>query len=122
MAYEPKVIKINDIEYVPKGDNEPAKKMDGLEYVIIRGENSGVFAGYLESKNKQEVILRNARRIWYWDGSASLSELAVNGTSKPENCKFPCEVKKIQILDVIEVIDCSKKAQESITNVPIWKN
>ena len=90
-----------------------SEKLDGLEYVIIRGENSGVFAGYLESRNNQEVVLRNARRIWYWDGANSLSQLAEDGTSKPENCKFPCEVKKIQILDAIEVINCSEKAQKA---------
>jgi len=122
MKYEPKTIKINDVEYIAKDDiKEQAEKMDGLEYVIIRGDRSGVFAGYLESRNGQDVILKNARRIWYWDGASSLSQLAMEGTSKPENCKFPCEVKKVQILDAIEVIDCTEKARKSIKSVNIWK-
>ena len=44
-----------------------------LKYVIVRTYSAGVFAGELESKNGQEVVLRNARRIWYWSGAASLS-------------------------------------------------
>ena len=122
MKDSPKTIKIDNIEYVPKDTYEPAEKMDGLNYVIVRGENSGVFAGYLESKKGREVILLNARRIWYWSGASSLSQLAMEGTSDPSNCKFPCEVKKVEILDVIEVLECTEKSRESIKSVNIWKN
>ena len=108
--------------YVPKDTYEPAEKLDGLEYIIVRGQNSGVFAGYLKSRNNQEVILLNARRIWYWSGASSLSQLAMEGTSDPSNCKFPCEVKKVQILDAIEVLDCTEVARESIKSVNVWKN
>ena len=111
---------IDGTTYVPKDTYQPAEKMDGLDYVIVRGDKSGVFAGYLESRNKQEVILLNARRIWYWDGANSLSQLAMEGTSKPENCKFPIEIKKLQILDAIEVIECTEKSRESINNVKVW--
>ena len=44
--------------------------------VIIRGDRSGVEFGTLIAQNGQEVILHNARRLWYWDGAASLSQLA----------------------------------------------
>lgn len=114
-------VEINGVKYVRKGtEKEDAQTMDGLKYVIIRGDRSGVFAGYLESRKDREVVLLNARRIWYWDGAASLSELATEGTSNPSNCKFPCEVKKVQILDVIEVIDCTEKSRLSIKEVSVW--
>jgi len=45
-----------------------------LKYVLVRTQSAGVFAGELESRNGQEVVLLNARRIWYWDGAASLSQ------------------------------------------------
>jgi hypothetical protein len=107
--------------YVPKSSYQKAEKLDGMEYVIVRGDRSGVFAGYLESKKEREVILRQARRIWYWSGASSISQLAEDGTSDPDNCKFPKAVNKIQILDVIEIIDCTKVAKESIESVAIWK-
>jgi hypothetical protein len=91
------------------------------EYVIIRADRAGVFAGYLERRSGSEVVLRNARRIWYWDGAASLSQLATDGTSAPQNCKFPCTVARITILGVIEVIPATAKAQKSIEGVAIWQ-
>lgn len=91
-----------------------------MKYVIVRTYSAGVFAGFLESKEGREVTLLNARRIWYWDGAASLSELAMKGTSKPENCKFPCPVIKVTLLEAIEILDTTEVAQKSIESVPIW--
>mgnify|MGYP001584453950 CR=1 FL=1 len=91
------------------------------KYVIVRAYRAGVWAGNFKSRNGQEVILTNARRIWYWDGAASLSQLAMSGTSKPENCKFPEEVSMVEILDACEILDTTKKAEMSIKGVYIWK-
>ena len=74
-------------------------------YVIIRTVNAGVFAGTLVKRvGSEEVHLKNARRIWYWEGAASLSELAVTGTSKPLMCKFPVPIENIILTQVIEII------------------
>ena len=54
-------------------------------YFIVRTYSAGVFAGEIESRNGKEVVMRNARRLWYWDGAASLSQLAMEGVSEPEN-------------------------------------
>lgn len=51
-----------------------------------------------------------------------LSQLAVDGTSKPRECKFTVAVESITILDAIEIIPCTDKAIESIGGVPEWKN
>jgi len=90
------------------------------EYVIVRTYSAGVFAGTLESRKGQEVVLKNARRLWYWDGAASLSQLATDGVSKPQNCKFPCEVLRVELLQVIEILQVTEKARKSIATVPIW--
>jgi hypothetical protein len=65
--------------------------------------------------------MRNARRLWYWDGASSLSQLAMEGVKKPENCKFPCEVARIELTEAIEIIDCTEEAKQSIAGVPVWK-
>lgn len=115
-------ITINGETYVKKSDvPQMAETRDGMEYCIVRTYSAGVFAGYVESRNGKECVVRDARRIWYWDGAASLSQLAVDGTSKPENCKFPTEVDRVILLEAIEIIPCTKKAVESIKAVPIWK-
>jgi len=91
------------------------------KYKIVRTYSAGVFAGYVKSRKGQEVVMTNARRLWYWDGASSLSQLAMEGTKKPENCKFPCEVTKVELLQVIEILDVTPEAEKSIRNVPIWK-
>ena len=91
------------------------------EYKIVRTYSSGVFAGYIESRNGQEVVMRNARRLWYWIGAASLSQLAQSGTTDPKNCKFPEEVSRVELLQAIEILDVTEKAKKSISEVPVWK-
>lgn len=90
-------------------------------YVIVRTYSAGVFAGELISRDGQEIVLENARRLWYWDGASSLSQLAMEGTKKPENCKFPCEVKKVILLQAIEILEVTLEARKSIKEVPVWK-
>lgn len=92
-----------------------------LKYVIVRTYSAGVFAGEIESRNGREVVMTNARRLWYWDGAASLSQLAMEGPSKPENCKFPCAVERVELLEAIEILDVTEAARKSIEAVPIWK-
>ena len=113
---------VNGVAYVPKGTEKvKAESRDGMPYVIVRTRSAGVFAGYLKSRNGQEVTLLCARRLWYWSGAASLSQLAVEGVSNPAKCKFPCEVPSVDLTESIEIIWASKTSQESIAGVPIWK-
>ena len=90
-------------------------------YVIVRTYTAGVFAGNLESRNGQEVVLTNARRLWFWTGAASLSQLAVSGTSSPKTCKFPTAVPRVELLQAIEILDVTPNAEKSIKDVPEWK-
>lgn len=118
-------ITINGEVYVKKSSilvvPAAAPLKDGMKYCIIRTYSAGVFAGYVESRNGQEVVIRKARRIWYWDGACSLSQLAKDGTAAPKNCKFAVEVDKIEVLQAIEIIECTDKAMNSICGVAEWK-
>jgi hypothetical protein len=90
-------------------------------YKIVRTYSAGVFAGEIKSRDGREVVMINARRLWYWDGAASLSQLAMEGTKKPENCKFPCEVDRVELLEVIEILDTTNEAEKSIKSVKVWE-
>lgn len=90
-------------------------------YVIARTQSAGVFAGYLDFRKGQEVTLRNARRLWFWKGAASLSQLAVDGVAYPSECKFPEEVTQIELTQAIEILSVTEKAKASIESVPVWK-
>lgn len=109
---------INGVEFVAVEDLE-TKEVSG-DYVIARTYSAGVFAGTLVKREGKEIELANARRIWQWSGAASLSQLAMEGTSKPNDCKFPCEVTKVVLTECIELINCTEKAIASIKAVPVW--
>ncbi len=64
--------------------------------------------------------MTNARRLWYWSGAASLSELAVGGTKRPGDCKFPVAVPSIVLTEAIEIISVTDEARNSIESVPTW--
>ncbi len=90
-------------------------------YCMVRTYSAGVFAGTLVTLVGKEALLHDARRIWYWSGAASLSQLAVDGTSNPKECKFPVAVPEVCLTEVIEIIPISAKARKSIEEVPIWQ-
>lgn len=91
------------------------------KYYIVRGDRSGVFAGEIVLRNGREVKMKNVRRLWYWDGACSISELAKQGTSNPDNCKFTMIVENLEILDVIEIDECSEESKNSILGVKEWR-
>lgn len=108
-------IKIDGVDYAPVSAKENG------QYYMVRTYSAGVFAGYIKSRDGKEVVLTNARRIWYWDGASSLSQLAMEGTKKPENCKFPCEVHEVLLTEVTEIITCTEQARLNIAAVPVWE-
>lgn len=112
-------MKVDDVEYVRK-DSIPQVQVTG-DHVLVRSRDAGVFAGVLDHRDGSEVVLKNARRIWYWSGAATLSQLAVEGTSDPANCKFPAAVPEITVLGVNEVIPMTQVAVNSIASVKVWK-
>jgi hypothetical protein len=95
-----------------------AKKKE--RYVIFRTYSAGVFAGVFVSRKGKEGVLKDARRLWRWAGAASLSQLAMEGTKNPSECKFPCAVARVELTEVIEVLDCSEAGEKSIRSVPVW--
>lgn len=106
--------------------------VDGVEYgrvtnqsadlVMVRTDRAGVFVGTMRDRSADGRfgVVHDARRIWYWDGAASLSELSQRGPSKPENCKFPQKVPWVELTDIIEVLPVSEEAAAAIDSVPVW--
>ena len=91
------------------------------KYCIVRGESFGVFAGVVEDVDGNRALLSNARRLWYWDGAASLSQLVMEGVTEPQNCKFTVTVDAILLSGVIEIIPATEQAERIVRGVPVWK-
>jgi len=83
------------------------------EFVIIRTYSAGVHCGNLRSRKGKEVILENARRIWRWYGAKTLNEIANHGVDQ-EKSKISEPVKEITLIEAIEVIPCTNKAEDNL--------
>ena len=102
------------------------KKKQGkkLEYVIVRCQKAGVHAGYLVAEDdKGFVRLKDSRRLWYWKGAATLSEVAVYGAKDVAACRFAVKLPSLSIplTDVGEIIACQKAGQKMIEKQPEWR-
>ncbi len=90
---------------------------------IIRTNRAGVFYATLTEFDATNRIatLTDCRRLWYWSGAASLSQLAIEGVKNPDACKFTITVPEMQVMEVIEIIPCSASAVKNIESVSVWK-
>ena len=107
-------IVVDGVTYIPKTETV----LTG--YTMTRTEKAGVFYGIIKARDGDTLILKNARRVWYWEGAATLSELATRGTSCPDKCKFPCPVEEVTLHNVIEEIPVSEVAKITLDEVMEW--
>lgn len=93
--------------------------MSNIQKYIVRSEKAGVFYAEIKERRGSEIDLTDARRIYYWQGAATCSQIAVDGIA--QGSKVTCSVPEMTVFGVIEVIPCSEKAVASINGVPVWK-
>jgi hypothetical protein len=101
-------------------------KTKKLAFVICRCTQAGVHAGELVSSKENgngtaTVVLRESRRLWYWAGAATLSELAVYGSKSPGSCRFPPKVDHIVVHDCCEMIYTQPAGEKMIREQPEWR-
>lgn len=99
-------------------------KTNANKFYIIRTYSAGVWFGNIKEKNGSEVTITNARRLWYWSGAASLSQLAIEGTKRPNECKFTMTIKDedgVCLPQMIEILPCTNEAVNNINSVKEWK-
>jgi hypothetical protein len=95
----------------------PTKKKN--PYVIVRCRDAGVHAGEMVSRKGREVRIKNSRRLWRWWSRFSLSELAMEGPSRPGECKFATAIPhEIELLEACEILPCTKRGEDGIKAVP----
>ncbi len=89
--------------------------------VIVRCNNAGVFFGTLKEYDNasREAVLGDVRRIHYWQGAASLSQVATEGVGK--GSRITMVVQEMAVMEVIEIIPCSSSAIDNLDNFKVWK-
>ena len=122
---KPETIMIDDQMYVRADVHKKADKVDGLERCMIRSYGAGVFFGYVSEKKSEpngvNVTLQHSKRVHYWDGACSLTQLATEGTKAPDNCRITDPVDDHFIANVIEIIPMTEKASKNLDGVKVWK-
>lgn len=86
-------------------------KMIG-RYVVVRTFSAGVHIGVLAEKNGKKVSLTDARRVWCWYGANTLHEMSLHGVNEKSMISEPVEL--VELTEAIEVISCTKKAEENL--------
>ena len=90
-----------------------------MKPVIVRTYSAGVHYGYLEKREGKEVHLVKSRRLWYWEGANTLSEVATAGVAK-KGCKLGAPISVV-LTEAIEIIDCSAEASAQLDDYAPWK-
>ena len=85
---------------------------------VIRTYSAGVWFGEIAEKSGNEVVVKNARRMWKWWATEgiSLSAVALHGV-KHDQSKIVEAVPAVW-LEAIEMIPASDKAIASIEGAP----
>ena len=85
---------------------------------VVRTYSAGVWFGEIAEKSGNEVIIKNARRMWEWWAAEgiSLSAVALHGVKRDQS-KIVEPVPTVW-LEAIELIPASDKAIASIEGAP----
>lgn len=92
-----------------------------MEKFIVRADRAGLFYGEIKARNGSEVTMTNVRKLYYWNDAFAPEGLALNGTARPDKCRFTCYIDEMEILGVVQIIPCTEKAIKSIESVAVWK-
>ena len=89
-----------------------------MKKVIVRSRDAGVLYGKLVKVKGTTVTLKDAVQMWRWQAAegGTLIDVASSGVNAA-GCKFSVKSAKIKVLNACAVIDCTKKAYESLRSV-----
>lgn len=126
MSCKKEEIELDGEIYVRKSSlKSEAKDLNGMRCVLVRSYAAGVHFGYLKSTEHTLagtlVTLVDTRRVYSWQGAATLSQMALEGVKKPDGCKFSVVLPENTIQNCIEIIPISEQAWESLKSVAVWK-
>lgn len=88
--------------------------------VIARIERAGVFMGVLDYIDGDIVRLKDVRRIYYWEGALSVTDMAVNGITSGK-VTVAVGVAEFNRSALVEINECTEKAVEKIKTIAPWR-
>ena len=89
--------------------------------IIARIDRAGVFHGTLDHIDNEIMRLKDARRIYYWNGALSVTDIAAKGITGGK-VTIPVTTVEFMSDNVVELNECSEEASKSIEAIKPWKN
>jgi len=83
------------------------------KYCLARCYSAGVHAGTVVEVDGDEVILKDSRRLWSWEGTGVALSGVANGAMLPGQ-KVDTLNPEIYLTGVIELIPCKDSVRDSI--------
>jgi hypothetical protein len=82
------------------------------KHCIVRTK-AGVYAGIVEARSGEEITMSGVRRIWFWRGAFTCSEMALSGIDKAGS-RVAAEIHHAELITVAEVIPTTPEARAKI--------
>ena len=89
--------------------------------VIARIDRAGVFHGTLDYIDNEIIRLKDTRRIYYWNGALSVTDMAAKGLTGGR-ISIPVTTVEFMSDKIVEINECSDEATKSIESIKPWKN
>ncbi len=104
------------------GANQPVSaSLSGMvgKKCIARTCSAGVWFGEISEKAGNEVIVKNARRMWYWKAkkSISLSAVALYGITSESKIAPPVDSVWLEAIELIPTTDVATSSIEGAAHV-----
>lgn len=89
--------------------------------IIARIDRAGVFYGTLDYIDSEIIRLKDTRRIYFWNGAMSVTDMAAKGIT---GGKVTIPVTSVEFMTdkVVELNECSNEAVKSIEAIEAWRN
>ena len=89
--------------------------------IIARIDRAGVFHGTLDYIDNEIIRLKDVRRIYYWNGALSVTDIAAKGIT---GGKVTVPVSTVEFMSdkIVELNECSDESTKSIEAIKPWKN
>jgi len=86
---------------------------------VVRSNMAGVFFGEVVEIEGSQVLIKNARKIWRWNGANTVEDISQTGVLS--SSKVTVMVETVLIEKFEQIIPCTEFAITNLTNQEVWK-
>ncbi len=89
------------------------------KYVLVRTYAAGIHFGFIKEYDPKtrHMVLKNARRLWFWKGAFTPSAVALNGV---KDAKISVTLPEMIVTEVIEIMPLGKAIQKQLSEFPTY--